>query len=257
MGALNEKAIFQGAQIVSQDESRCRVLALSANFANKKESPIESKFLELKARDAQGKMIRQQLLGRGITDERVLSAMGKIRRHRFVEEAFFDRAYGDYPLPIGEKQTISQPYMVAFMSQLLQLEGTERVLELGTGSGYQTAILAELAAEVCSIERIRSLALAAITRLQALGYENVKIRCSDGTLGWKDGGKFDAILVAAACRAVPKSLIEQLSPDGRMVIPVGGEFSQKLRLIKKEHGKITEDSGCDCVFVKLIGKYGW
>lgn len=213
--------------------------------------------MELKAKDAQEKMIREQLLGRNITDDRVLSAMRKIKRHHFVEEAFFDRAYGDYPLPIGEKQTISQPYMVALMTQLLQLQESEKVLELGTGSGYQTAILAELAAEVYSVERIRSLALAAITRLQGLGYKNVKIRCSDGTLGWKDGEKFDAILVAAACRTIPETLLEQLSTNGRMVIPIGGEFSQKLRLIKKEQGKIIEDSGCDCVFVKLIGKHGW
>jgi protein-L-isoaspartate(D-aspartate) O-methyltransferase len=213
--------------------------------------------MELKAKDAQQKMIREQLMGRNITDERVLSAMKKVKRHHFVEEAFFDRAYGDHPLPIGEKQTISQPYMVALMTQLLQLQGTEKVLELGTGSGYQTAILAELAAEVYSVERIRSLALTAITRLQGLGYQNVKIRCRDGTLGWIEKEKFDAILVAAACRAVPEALLEHLSSNGRMVIPVGGEFSQKLRLIKKEQGKIIEDSGCDCVFVKLIGKHGW
>lgn len=230
-------------------------MSLFANF--KKESPTESKFLDIKARDAQEKMISDQLLVRGITDERVLAAMKKVKRHLFVEEAFFDRAYGDHPLPIGERQTISQPYMVALMSQMLQLKGDESVLELGTGSGYQTAILAELAAEVYSIERIRSLALSAITRLQTLGYKNVKIRCSDGTLGWRDERKFDAILVAAASQTVPDSLIEQLSPNGRMIIPVGGEFSQKLRLIRYEHGKIVEDSGCDCVFVKLIGEYGW
>jgi protein-L-isoaspartate(D-aspartate) O-methyltransferase len=232
-------------------------LTLSAKFTKKKESVIESKFLELKARDLREKMIREQLRRRGITDERALSAMRRVKRHLFVEEAFFDRAYGDHPLPIGEKQTISQPYMVALMTQMLQLQGTEKVLEIGTGSGYQTAILAELAAEVYSIERIRSLALAAITKLQALGYKNVKIRCSDGTLGWKEEAKFDAVLVAAATRVVPESLIEQLSPNGRMVIPVGDEFSQQLRLIKKEQGEITEDSSCECVFVKLIGKYGW
>ena len=202
-------------------------------------------------------MIREQLIGRGITDERVLSAMKKVKRHLFVDEAFFERAYEDRPLPIGEKQTISQPYMVALMSQMLQLRGTEKVLEVGTGSGYQTAILAELAKEVYSIERIRSLATAAIKRLQALRYKNIKIRCYDGTQGWENEGNFDAILVAATSRTVPDCLVEQLSTNGRMIIPTGGEFSQKLRLIKKKHGKLIENNVCDCVFVKLIGKYGW
>lgn len=213
--------------------------------------------MALKAKNFQDRMIQEQLVGRGITDEGVLSAMKRVKRHLFVDEAFFDRAYGDYPLPIGEKQTISQPYMVALMSQMLRLKGTEKVLEIGTGSGYQTAILAELAKEVYSIERVRSLATSAITRLQALRYKNIKIRCGDGTQGWGNEEKFDAILVAAASETVPECLVEQLSPNGRMVIPTGNEFSQKLRLIKKKNGDVLENTVCDCVFVKLIGKYGW
>ena len=171
---------------------------------------------------ARERMVADQLRARGITDPRVLTAMGRVPRHRFVEEALAARAYGDYPLPIGEKQTISQPYMVALMTQALELVGGERVLEVGTGSGYQTAILAELAAKVYSVERIRSLADRARAILEELGYYNVLIRVGDGTLGWREEAPFDAVLVTAAAPEVPAPLVEHVKPGGRLVIPVGG-----------------------------------
>ncbi|MBI2154367.1 MAG: protein-L-isoaspartate(D-aspartate) O-methyltransferase [Candidatus Rokubacteria bacterium] len=203
------------------------------------------------------RMVEEQLVRRGISDPRVLEAMRKIPRHLFVEEALRDRAYGDYPLPIGEGQTISQPYMVGIMTQLLHLTGSEKVLEIGTGSGYQTAVLAELARRVCSVERIASLAARARATLEAMGYTNVWVRMADGTLGWPDEAPFDRILVSAASPSVPEPLFDQLAEGGRMAVPVGDAFSQTLTVVERIGGekKITADSGC--VFVKLIGKYGW
>jgi protein-L-isoaspartate(D-aspartate) O-methyltransferase len=202
-------------------------------------------------------MVEEQLVRRGITDARVLEAMRKIPRHLFVEEALRDRAYGDHPLPIGEGQTISQPYIVAIMTQLLHLTGSEKVLEIGTGTGYQTAVLAELARRVCSVERIASLAARARATLEAMGYTNVWVRTADGTFGWPDEAPFDRILVSAAAPAVPEPLFEQLVEGGRMVLPVGDPFAQTLTVVDRVGGekKISADSGC--VFVKLIGKYGW
>ena len=203
------------------------------------------------------RMVEDQLVRRGITDPRVLDAMRKVPRHLFVEEALRDRAYGDYPLPIGEGQTISQPYMVGIMTQLLQLTGREKALEIGTGSGYQTAVLAELARRVCSVERIPSLAARARATLEALGYTNVWVRTADGTFGWPGEAPFDRILVSAASPSVPEPLFEQLAEGGRMVLPVGDTVSQILTVVERIEGKMRTTVDAGCVFVKLIGKYGW
>ncbi|MBI2903533.1 MAG: protein-L-isoaspartate(D-aspartate) O-methyltransferase [Candidatus Methylomirabilis oxyfera] len=206
---------------------------------------------------ARQRMVAEQLLKRGIQDERVLQAMGKIHRHLFVEEALWARAYGDLPLPIGEKQTISQPFMVAFMTQALELKGNERVLEIGTGSGYQTAILAELAAKVYSVERIRTLAQRAMRRIESLGYYNVLIRVGDGSMGWKEMAPFDAILVTAGAPQVPIRLVEQLGEDGRIVLPVGPSEGQVLRKGTKKGVNVRWTDLGNCVFVKLVGEQGW
>ena len=199
----------------------------------------------------------QQVAARGVTDARVLEAMRRVPRHRFVDEALQGQAYGDHPLPIGDGQTISQPFIVARMTELLALAGRDKVLEIGTGCGYQAAVLAELAARVCSVERLPRLAARARQTLEALGYTNVWVRTANGTFGWPDEAPFDRILVAAGGPAVPPRLFEQLAEGGRMVMPVGPADSQKLSVIEKRSGemRVTEDSGC--VFVKLIGKYAW
>jgi protein-L-isoaspartate(D-aspartate) O-methyltransferase len=203
------------------------------------------------------KMVEDQLISRGVKDPRVIAAMKKIPRHLFVEEALQSQAYTDHPLPIGEKQTISQPYIVALMTEALELIGTEKVLEIGAGSGYQTAVLAELAQKVFSIERIRSLAIKARKLLFELGYFNVEIKIFDGTYGWVEESPFDAIIVTAGGPDIPQPLLDQLAVGGRLVIPVGDAYVQDLiRLRKKEDGIHKEDLG-GCRFVKLIGKYGW
>ncbi len=203
------------------------------------------------------KMVEEQIFSRGIKDAKLIAAMKKIPRHLFVEEALQSQAYSDHPLPIGEKQTISQPYMVALMTEALLLTGKEKVLEIGTGSGYQTAILAELSEKVFSIERIRPLALRARELLYELGYFNVEIKIFDGTLGWMEESPFDAIMVTAGSPDIPQTLLDQLAIGGRLVIPVGDAFVQDLiRVIKTEEGVKKEDLG-GCRFVKLIGKYGW
>ncbi len=206
---------------------------------------------------ARQKMVDEQIASRGIRDLRVLNAMNKVPRHLFVEEALHGQAYNDYPLPIGEKQTISQPYMVALMTEALELKGDERVLEIGTGSGYQAAILAELAEWVYSIERLRSLANKARKLLDELNCYNVEIRVSDGTQGWKEKAPYQAITVTAGAPEIPQPLLDQLIPGGRLVVPVGDAFSQTLvRVIRTKGGFKQEDMG-GCHFVKLIGKHGW
>jgi protein-L-isoaspartate(D-aspartate) O-methyltransferase len=203
------------------------------------------------------RMVEEQIIGRGIRDPKVIAAMKKVPRHLFVEEALQSQAYSDHPLPIGEKQTISQPYMVALMTEALKLEGREKVLEIGTGSGYQTAILSELAAKVFSIERIRSLTIKARKLIYELGYLNAEIRFSDGTTGWEEESPFDAITVTAGAPNIPQPFIDQLTMGGRLVIPVGDAYSQDLfRITKTEEGIKKEDLG-GCRFVKLVGKYGW
>lgn len=206
---------------------------------------------------ARQKMVDEQIASRGIRDLRVLNAMSKVPRHLFVEEALHGQAHNDYPLPIGEKQTISQPYMVALMTEALELKGDERVLEIGTGSGYQAAILAELAEWVYSIERIRSLANKARKLLDELNCYNVEIRVSDGTQGWKEKAPYQAITVTAGAPEIPQPLLDQLIPGGRLVVPVGDAFSQTLvRVIRTKGGFKQEDMG-GCHFVKLIGEHGW
>jgi protein-L-isoaspartate(D-aspartate) O-methyltransferase len=206
---------------------------------------------------ARVKMVEEQIISREIKDPRVIAAMKKVPRHLFVEEALQSQAYTDHPLPIGEKQTISQPYMVALMTEALQLTGKERVLEIGAGSGYQTAILAELAERVFSIERIRPLAIRARQLIYELGYFNVEIKIFDGTYGWAEEGPFEAIMVTAGAPDIPQALLDQLTIGGRLVIPVGDAFVQDLiRITKTGEGIKREDFG-GCRFVKLIGKYGW
>lgn len=206
---------------------------------------------------ARERMVEEQVAGRGVTDPRVLTAMRRVPRHLFVEEALRDRAYGDHPLPIGDGQTISQPFMVGRMTELLRLSGTEKVLEIGTGSGYQAAVLGELCARVCTIERIPRLAKHARDLLALLGYSNVWVRVANGTLGWPDEAPFDRILVTAGGPHVPPPLFEQLAEGGSMVMPVGEATTQVLQVIEKRGGEMctTEHSGC--VFVKLVGKYAW
>ncbi len=173
-------------------------------------------------------MVDSQIRSRGIRDERVLKAIENVPRHLFVDEGLREQAYNDSPLPIGENQTISQPFMVALMSEALQLKKTDKVLEIGTGSGYQTAILAELAERVLSIERISFLASRARKLIESLGYFNVAIRVGDGTFGWQEEAPFDAILVAAGAPDIPKTFVEQLAVNGRLVLPVGDRYSQQL-----------------------------
>ena len=203
------------------------------------------------------RMVSDQLQRRGIQDPRVLRAVGKVPRHLFVDEALVGRAYGDHPLPIGDGQTISQPYMVALMTEALELRGHERVLEIGTGCGYQTAVLAEVCGKVFSVERLKSLADRATRRLDSLGYYNVLVRVADGSLGWKEEAPFDAILVAAAAPAIPQALVDQLAPKGRLIVPVGDAYTQSLRKgVREEAGMRWSDLG-GCVFVKLVGQQGW
>lgn len=203
------------------------------------------------------RMVDEQLGRRGITDARVLDAMRRIPRHRFVEEGLAHSAYEDHPLPIGEGQTISQPYIVALMTSLLELTGQEKVLEVGTGSGYQTAVLGALARRVCSIERLPRLAERARAMLESLGVSNVWIRVGNGALGWPDEAPFDRILVAAGGPTVPPPLMEQLGEGGRMILPVGSAEDQVLTVVERTGGEIRSREMGECKFVKLVGKYAW
>ena len=202
-------------------------------------------------------MVRTQLIPRGIKDERVLTAMRKVPRHLFVDVSKHYQAYDDTALSIGEGQTISQPYMVAVMTELLELKGDERVLEIGTGSGYQAAVLSELAKEVCSIERVAALAQQAEEKFRSLGYENIRVKVGDGTLGWPEEAPFDRIMITAGTPKIPEPVMEQLSDNGILVVPVGERSSQQLIRIRKHQGKTTEEYHTPCVFVPLIGRYGW
>lgn len=206
---------------------------------------------------ARKRMVDEQLRNRGIRDARVLAAMAKVPRHMFVDEGLWGQAYGDYPLSIGEGQTISQPLMVALMTETLALQGAEKVLEIGTGSGYQTAILCEVAREVYSIERIAHLSHRARRTLYGLGYMGFHLQIGDGSRGWVDAAPFDSIIVTAGTPRVPSVFLSQLGEGGRLVIPVGGEESQTLKLYQRRQGKITETDLSACRFVRLIGEYGW
>ena len=203
------------------------------------------------------RMVDRQIAPRGVSDPRVLAAMKKVPRHRFIPSHLWDQAYGDYPLPIGEDQTISQPYIVALMTELLELKATDRVLEVGTGSGYQAAILAELAGQVYSIDRVASLLARAEQILASLGYANIKTRVGDGTLGWPEEMPFDAIIVTAGAPQVPRPLTEQLALGGRLVIPVGDTWSQTLTCIRQTTDGLKFEYHGGCRFVRLIGEYGW
>ncbi|HUW55819.1 MAG TPA: protein-L-isoaspartate(D-aspartate) O-methyltransferase [Planctomycetota bacterium] len=202
-------------------------------------------------------MVTGQLERRGIRDLRVLEAFRRVPRDRFVCQSDVHRAHEDHPLAIGCGQTISQPYMVALMTQCLELAGREVVLEIGTGSGYQTAILCELAKYVYSIERIQALSERAGDTLRSLGYTNVELRVGDGTLGWPEHAPFDRIIVTAAAPDVPGSLRDQLVDGGILVIPVGPTGLQTLQVLRKHAGRTESESVCDCVFVKLIGEEGY
>ncbi|RJR41715.1 MAG: protein-L-isoaspartate(D-aspartate) O-methyltransferase [Deltaproteobacteria bacterium] len=203
------------------------------------------------------RMVDTQIEARGVTSPRVLAAMRRVPRHRFVPQGLWDQAYNDYPLPIGEDQTISQPYIVALMTEALELKEGDRVLEIGTGSGYQAAVLAELASAVYSIDRLGSLTEKAQKVLAELGYNNLHVRVGDGTLGWPEEAPFDAILVTAGAPQVPRPLVEQLALGGRLVIPVGDRFSQTLTRVRKVKDGVKYDYLGGCRFVRLIGQYAW
>jgi len=202
-------------------------------------------------------MVVSQLRARGIHDERVLAAMARVPRHEFVAERFHDRAYEDHPIPIAEGQTISQPYIVAFMLESLALEPNLKVLEVGTGSGYQAALLSELSGHVTSIERIPGLAQEAQSTLARLGYSNVNIIVGDGSRGLPDAAPYDAIIIAAAAPRVPPALFEQVAENGRMVIPVGLPYAQELQLVRKLNGRPMIQRLEGCRFVPLIGAQGY
>ncbi len=203
------------------------------------------------------RMVAEQIRARGIRDERILAAMEEIPRHRFVPPHLADRAYDDAPLPIGEGQTISQPYIVAQMTRALRLEGTEKVLEVGTGSGYQTALLCMLAREVVSIERFAVLYATAEEILRELGFTNVRFRVGDGTMGVPQDAPFDRILVTAAAPEVPGPLFDQLADGGILVIPIGGRWEQELVRVRKEAGAAKKEFLGGCRFVPLIGRCGF
>jgi protein-L-isoaspartate(D-aspartate) O-methyltransferase len=206
---------------------------------------------------AREKMVQEQLIARGIRDARVLAAMARVPRERFVPAALRQSAYEDRALPIGRGQTISQPYMVALMAEALELGGDERVLEIGTGSGYEAAILAELCEKVVSVERIEDLGTEARRTLRGLGYRNIEIVVGDGTLGYEPQAPYDAIVASAASPGIPRSLVEQLRRGGRLVLPVGEEELQTLVRIRKGDEGLREEYLGECRFVKLIGEQGW
>lgn len=203
------------------------------------------------------RMVKEQIVARGVENTRVIQAMKKVPRHLFIENTYYHQAYNDYPLPIGQNQTISQPYMVASMTELLELKGDEKVLEIGTGSGYQTAILALLCSKVYSVERISELTRKARLTLKQLGFSNINLIVRDGTLGWPEFAPYNGIIVTAGAPEIPDALIEQLANNGRMVIPVGNEACQTLNFVEKHKGRIYRKEFFGCAFVPLVGKGGW
>ena len=203
------------------------------------------------------KMVRDQIEARGIKAPKVLAAFRRVPRHLFVSEALRDQAYGDYPLPIGEQQTISQPYIVAEMTQALDLGEDDRVLEIGTGSGYQAAILAQIVYRVYTIERKHSLYLQTRNLFDKLHYHNIVMKYADGTKGWRDESPFDGIIVTAGAPQIPDMLIDQLGEGGRLVVPVGNQHTQELIKIVRDDQNIRQINLGGCRFVKLVGEYGW
>jgi len=202
-------------------------------------------------------MVRNQIEARGIKAPKVLAAFRRVPRHLFVSEALRDQAYGDYPLPIGEQQTISQPYIVAEMTQALDLGEDDRVLEIGTGSGYQAAILAQIVYRVYTIERKRTLYLQARNLFDKLHYHNIVMKYADGTKGWRDESPFDGIIVTAGAPQIPDVLIDQMGEGGRLVVPVGNQHTQELIKIFRDDQNIRQINLGGCRFVKLVGEYGW
>jgi protein-L-isoaspartate(D-aspartate) O-methyltransferase len=202
-------------------------------------------------------MVENQIAGRGIRDESVLEAMRSVPRHLFLPKAAREFAYGDFPVRIGSGQTISQPYIVALMTELLNVKQEHRVLDVGTGSGYQAAVLAELASEVHSVERFPDLANSAAEKLEGLGYDNVHVHIGDGTLGFAPAAPYDRIVVTAASPSVPQALLSQLAPDGRLVIPVGKRHLQNLEVWDRKHDQYQHETSIPVVFVPLIGEQGW
>ena len=202
-------------------------------------------------------MVEEQLVERGVKNLSLLEAMSRVPRHLFAQDSLQHRAYGDTPLPIGENQTISQPYIVGAMTEALALKGEERVLEIGTGSGYQTAIIAELCRQVFTIERLNNLSRKAQNILESLNYMNIVFKMFDGTYGWPDQAPFDAILITASAPEIPDSLVKQLGDGGRLVAPIGGADKQKLVVLTKKGDSVSRRDLVNCKFVPLIGKYGW
>jgi protein-L-isoaspartate(D-aspartate) O-methyltransferase len=203
------------------------------------------------------RMVEEDIVKRGVKDTRLIQAMKKVPRHLFIDKTYYHQAYNDYPLPIGQSQTISQPYMVASMTELLELKGDERVLEIGTGSGYQTAILALLCSKVYSVERISELTRKARLTLKQLGFGNINLIVRDGSLGWPEFAPYNGIIVTAGAPEIPDALIKQLANNGRMVIPVGNETCQTLNYVEKHKGRIYRKEFFGCTFVPLVGKGGW
>jgi protein-L-isoaspartate(D-aspartate) O-methyltransferase len=229
------------------------ILLASASLGNCSDGKQEPRRGGADYATLRSQMVESQIRARGIRDERVLSVLTKVERHRFVPQEYQSAAYGDYPLPIGEGQTISQPYIVALMTALLELKGKGKVLEVGTGSGYQAAVLAELSEEVYTIEIVPSLAEAARVRLLDLGYRNIQVKAGDGYQGWPEAAPFDGIMVTAAPNHLPEALLQQLKEGGRMVIPVGTSF-QKLKKIMKRGGKIEVTDVLPVRFVPMTGE---
>ncbi|HEV2295304.1 MAG TPA: protein-L-isoaspartate(D-aspartate) O-methyltransferase [Tepidisphaeraceae bacterium] len=228
----------------------CTGLACRTEMSPAVEEDAEARFARERA-----EMVRTQLAARDITDQRVLEAMGRVPRHRFVPAEHAGEAYGDHPLPIGHGQTISQPYIVALMTQLAQVKRGDRVLDIGTGSGYQAAVLAEMGADVASIEIVPELAAEAKERLAALNYKTVEVRAGDGYRGWPERAPFEAMILAAAAPEIPKPLIEQLAVGGRLVLPVGGSYGQELLVITKQaDGSLKRETVAPVMFVPMTGE---
>ncbi len=206
---------------------------------------------------ARNRMVQEQLVYKGIRDPRVLDAMGEVPRHLFVDDAMQNRAYGDHPLPIAADQTISQPFVVAYMTEILELKNSDKVLEIGTGSGYQAAVLSRICQHVYTVERINILLAGARKIFSRLRYYNIMARLDDGTMGWEEYGPFDAIIVTAGSPKVPEPLVEQLADNGRMIIPVGDKNTQHLVLIRKQDGEVEKEELQGVRFVNLIGEHGW